>query len=238
MSVTRKAQRGEKQPFGKHKKGRKGHRQRRFERKHYAPCVECGGMGEPVTGDVVHPDAPHLWKLLFYRCKCGAYVGAHRKGGHPLGYPAGKQSRLARMAAHAAFDPLWTCGLFPSRDAAYEWLIRATGIAPMLCHISKMGAAQANRVTRLSLEYWERNAGEAQQAAKAKEGAKRSRELQAIDQFATKVALQTTTAKQNSAREISHGPDRGAGLSNMRATGDGASCAPLAGSSRSSGAKA
>lgn len=64
------------------------------------PCPECG--------DWLHLKASRFG--LFYGCSrfpaCRATHGAHPDG-NPLGVPANKETKLARIAAHAAFDPLW-----------------------------------------------------------------------------------------------------------------------------------
>lgn len=158
------------------KRGHKPGHVRRFDRMSYAPCVECGKNGKPVRGIVIYKDRrPDLASRLFYLCDCGAYVGSHGRTGVPLGYPGGTETRGARIRAHRMFDPLWQLGIFPSRDAAYQWLVAATGIDPMRCHIGKLNRAEAERVTRLCEKYWNEHATEKQKAAKAKDAAARWR---------------------------------------------------------------
>ena len=51
----------------------------------------------------------------------------------------------ARIAAHAAFDPLWQSGRMKRREA-YRWLAEAMEMSPKDCHISLMDEATARRV--------------------------------------------------------------------------------------------
>lgn len=64
--------------------------------------------------------------------------------------PADQETRNARKATHALFDPLWQNGKrFASRKAAYTWLREAMGLSKTDCHIGmfdleQCGAAQAS----------------------------------------------------------------------------------------------
>jgi len=77
-------------------------------------------------------------------CKpCQAWVGCHPRTTIPLGTLADKQLRAARIAAHAAFDPVWQRRQVlkkttknESRDAAYKWLAQRLGINESRCHIA------------------------------------------------------------------------------------------------------
>lgn len=66
-----------------------------------------------------------------------------RKSAEP-GSPLAK----ARMAAHAAFDPLWRSGR-QSRSAAYKWLARQIGIPPEYCHMQMLTEASCWRVVEV-----------------------------------------------------------------------------------------
>lgn len=114
-------------------------------------CLECGKHAAPVTGERVYPHRPDLHHKRFYLCDCGAYVGAHRDNGTPLGHPVGAEGRKARMAAHEAFDPLWRSGGMKRSDA-YKWLAEKLGTSPAKTHISWMTADQAKRVADLCRE--------------------------------------------------------------------------------------
>lgn len=111
-------------------------------------CIECGGVGKLVTGDVIYPHRPDLYHKSFYRCACGAYCGCHPNSVVPLGFPCGPATRRARNAAHSSFDPLWKSGKM-SRASAYKWLSDSLRIAPGDCHIGMMTAEQAWRVVEL-----------------------------------------------------------------------------------------
>lgn len=119
-------------------------------------CPDCGAlMVLKVT---------HKFKLAdgsprkFYGCstwpRCPATHGAHPDG-QPLGVPADEETKKARIAAHAAFDPLWkqAPALYElptrprkarqraewrvqkrARMRAYRWLAHVLGIPYEECH--------------------------------------------------------------------------------------------------------
>lgn len=89
-----------------------------------------------------------LEKKLFWRCKtCEAHVGTHRNGS-PLGNPANKEARAARMKAHAAFDKLWKNGKM-ERTEAYRRLARELGKEVEKTHIGWMYEEEANLVVEI-----------------------------------------------------------------------------------------
>lgn len=110
-------------------------------------CIECGGLAQLVSGQRIYPHRPDLYHKRFWLCECGAYCGCHGVTSRPLGYPAGPETRRARNAAHAVFDPLWRSSRMGRRDA-YTWLASAMGLAPERCHIGMMTASQAYEVVR------------------------------------------------------------------------------------------
>lgn len=120
-------------------------------------CGECGQPTQMVGGKVIYPHRPDLWDGRWYwRCACGAYCGVHRGTLKPLGSPAGRETRRAREAAHAAFDPLWQkrqqlSGLTKhhARGKGYKWLAAELGIDRKDCHIGMMDAATARRVVEI-----------------------------------------------------------------------------------------
>lgn len=71
--------------------------------------------------------------------------GLHSWGLKPLVDP---DTRRARNAAHAAFDPLWQHRVF-SRDEAYRRLSMAMGLSSPECHIAQMSVDQADRVVEI-----------------------------------------------------------------------------------------
>lgn len=86
-------------------------------------------------------DLGPIWECI----PCGAYVGCHPRSKRPLGCVASAETRALRVAAHAAFDPLWRakmrrdgCSQSEARTAAYRWLSECLGIAMKHCHMSMM----------------------------------------------------------------------------------------------------
>ena len=83
--------------------------------------------------------------LFFSRCKpCNAYVGCYPDG-RPLGRLANAELRRAKMAAHAAFDPVWKSGRM-ARSEAYSWLSKQLGIRPEDTHIGMFDVEMCNQV--------------------------------------------------------------------------------------------
>lgn len=60
----------------------------------------------------------------------------------------GSELARARIAAHAAFDPLWQSGKF-SRGVAYEWLASELGIPVTACHMVLMDVAMCGKVVAI-----------------------------------------------------------------------------------------
>lgn len=60
----------------------------------------------------------------------------------------GSELARARIAAHAAFDPLWKSGKF-SRGVAYEWLASELGIPVTACHMVLMDMAMCGKVVSI-----------------------------------------------------------------------------------------
>lgn len=112
-------------------------------------CPYCGKQAHLVGGSVIYPHRKDLYEKTFYQCKpCNAYVGCHPGTVNPLGRLANAELRKAKMAAHAAFDPLWKTGI-KKRGSAYAWLQEALGIDKKDCHIGMMDVAMCNRVVEV-----------------------------------------------------------------------------------------
>jgi ssDNA-binding Zn-finger/Zn-ribbon topoisomerase 1 len=111
--------------------------------------LTCGDCGAPM---VLRHNS--VTGLRFYGCsrfpECYGKHGCHADGS-PLGVPANKQTRLARMAAHAAFDAAWQArGL--TRKEGYRWLQEITGLPRHKAHISKFDEAQClDLIERINL---------------------------------------------------------------------------------------
>lgn len=115
-------------------------------------CLECGAVATLTDGRTIYPHRPDLAELPFWLCGCGAYTGCHKGTQHPKGRPAGPATRQARMAAHAAFDPLWRrraeldgLNVHHARAKGYKWLAAQLGLEGKACHIGEMDAATARR---------------------------------------------------------------------------------------------
>ena len=99
-------------------------------------CSYCGNDSRLVTGVNVYPHRPDLYNLHFWYCEpCAAWVGCHKNSdAKPLGRLANSSLRMAKSAAHRAFDTLWKNGTM-SRKEAYLWLSCKLGIKFSECHI-------------------------------------------------------------------------------------------------------
>lgn len=92
---------------------------------------------------------------LFYGCstypKCRAAHGAHPNGA-PLGIPATKEVKEARIRAHAEFDKLWNTGTM-KRKEAYKWMQMALGLSKEQAHIGSFDLATCNRLVEAVIVY-------------------------------------------------------------------------------------
>lgn len=109
-------------------------------------CPYCSQPAKLVGGLAIYPHRKDLADKLLYQCApCKAHVGCHPGTKNPLGRLANAELRKAKMAAHAAFDPIWQSGE-KKRKAAYAWLSDATGIPKNDCHIGMMDVADCLKV--------------------------------------------------------------------------------------------
>ena len=102
--------------------------------------IECGECGAPM----VLRDS--VWGK-FYSCstypKCKGKHGAHQDSGKPLGIPANKETRQARIDVHDVFDVWWKDkGL--SRSKAYKEFQRIMGMTRKEAHIGSLTKKQCN----------------------------------------------------------------------------------------------
>lgn len=88
----------------------------------------------------------------FYGCsrfpECRGTHGA-RKDGSPLGTPADKDTKKARIRAHAVFDQIWKKHLTRNRGQAYNWMRQAMGLTHSQAHIGMFTAEQCEELIRL-----------------------------------------------------------------------------------------
>lgn len=87
---------------------------------------------------------------------CQAWVGCHKGTENALGGLANAELRAAKMAAHAAFDPLWQrkieregCSKNAARKAGYQWLSKQLGIPPEKTHIGYMNLDECKKVAEV-----------------------------------------------------------------------------------------
>lgn len=75
----------------------------------------------------------------FYGCgnypKCDMVHSCHEDG-TPMGVPANKETRQARIRAHTEFDKLWK-GQRMSRSQAYTWMQLTMGLTADDAHIGR-----------------------------------------------------------------------------------------------------
>lgn len=123
-------------------------------------CGECGAKCVCVTGKSIYNHKEQLQVVLdslFWHCpECGAYVGTHKDGsGRPLGIPAGKEARDARIRAHAIFDAMvdaWTesgIAYSDARTAAYAWLGNVMSLPESKAHIGMLNARECEKLISL-----------------------------------------------------------------------------------------
>lgn len=110
-------------------------------------CDYCGSPAQLVGGAAIYPHRPDLYQRQFWRCApCDAYVGCHEASDAvPYGRLANAQLRVAKQAAHAAFDPIWREGGM-KRTHAYAWLAQTLGMSRRQCHIALFDVGDCERV--------------------------------------------------------------------------------------------
>lgn len=122
-------------------------------------CHYCLKPPKLVKGDVIYPYIKYFDDKQFYLCEtCDAYVGCHIGTSKPLGRLADYDLRQAKMAAHAAFDPIWkeydkeyggTYSYSNARKLGYSWLSRKLNVPYEECHIDMFDVDMCNRVVML-----------------------------------------------------------------------------------------
>lgn len=102
-----------------------------------------------IYGGRTFSDWPYIY--LCSNDACQASVGVHEGTHHPLGTLADHDTKNARKAAHAAFDPIWKSKQL-KREEAYRWLAAQLDIERWRCHISWFDAALCKQVVKLCLQ--------------------------------------------------------------------------------------
>lgn len=90
---------------------------------------------------------------------CDAWVGCHPDG-KPLGRLANAELRRAKIAAHAAFDPLWKAKMVAAnvpkryaRGLAYAWLAEQLNLPVQEAHIGSFDVILCQRVVEVCRPY-------------------------------------------------------------------------------------
>lgn len=107
------------------------------------PCPDCGahltlrgGRYGWFLGCTRYPD-----------CK-GTHC-VHQDTKLPMGIPADKATRMARQAAHIAFDALWSSTVPGSRRDAYRWMREEMGLTKKDAHIGRFTIEQCQKLVAL-----------------------------------------------------------------------------------------
>jgi hypothetical protein len=114
-------------------------------------CPYCGNDAELTTGYTVYPHRLDLAHLKLWAClPCDAWVGTHKNSptNAPLGRMANAELRRAKMAAHAAFDPIWKSGSMP-RSKAYALLASLMKLPKSETHIGMFDVQQCKQVVEV-----------------------------------------------------------------------------------------
>ncbi len=113
-------------------------------------CGECGGPMQLLESGKFRDRRG--FATPFYGCErfpdCRGSLGAHPDG-TPKGTPANKDTRIARIRAHAVFDQIWKDRLVKHRGAAYDWMRRAMAISRNNAHIGHFTREQCEELIRL-----------------------------------------------------------------------------------------
>jgi hypothetical protein len=92
---------------------------------------------------------------LFYGCSrypdCKSAHGADPNGA-PLGVPATKEVKAARIRAHVSFDTLWNTGTM-KRKEAYKWMQMALGLSKHEAHIGNFDLAMCDKLVEAVTVY-------------------------------------------------------------------------------------
>ena len=89
-------------------------------------CPYCGNDAEWVENKEIYGKNYGKSYTMWLCRPCDARVGCHHNTRTPLGTMANKELREARMAAHAAIDPLWKSKKY-KRHTVYKRLADAFG---------------------------------------------------------------------------------------------------------------
>jgi len=125
--------------------------------------VVCPYCSKPA---VFKPSSAHVYHGRdygpIYECApCGAWVGCHPGTETPLGRLANAELRMAKMAVHAAFDPIWKARFerkhaadpaykkHMARGGRYKRLAELMGIPRAECHIGMFDLERCQSAVRI-----------------------------------------------------------------------------------------
>lgn len=116
------------------------------------PCQYCGRPCTFFVNSAPLYGGRKNYGPMYACLKCDARVGVHPGTYTPLGTVANQRDRDARMAAHAAFDPIWRVGPRRGRGKrrrwAYAWLSTALDIPMEYCHIGLFNSDMCRQVAQ------------------------------------------------------------------------------------------
>lgn len=117
-----------------------------------AQLLNLGDIGYPYQVD---------YGSMYVCIPCKAWVGCHEGTTNALGGLANAELRKAKMAAHAAFDPLWQgkirrdkCSKSKARKAGYKWLSEQLGIPYEKTHIGMMSLDECKKVVEVCSKFY------------------------------------------------------------------------------------
>lgn len=114
--------------------------------------LNCGDCGAPMKLRHSPKYGPFFGCIRYPECD-GTH-GCHADG-KPLGIPANKATKEARMRAHAMFDQLWLNRGW-SRQGAYAWMREAMGMTKGEAHIGRFDIEQCERLILLCADVVEK----------------------------------------------------------------------------------
>ncbi len=119
------------------------------------PDVICPECGAPMVLRTTKRFTYRNGQLRkFWGCsrwpECDGTHGAHPDG-RPLGFPADKATKRARMEAHQLFDAWWKSGVM-SRPQAYVRLQQLMGLSEEDAHISRFTKERCAEFVRRNAE--------------------------------------------------------------------------------------
>lgn len=108
-------------------------------------CPECGAPLILLEGKEFR--RPFYGCATFRRTGCSGSHSAHPDGS-PMGVPANRETKNARVRAHDAFDRMWR-GMGMERDDAYRWMQKAMGLTVEDAHIGRFTIIECEKLVAI-----------------------------------------------------------------------------------------